>query len=69
MYVSDDEGNDGAEVELQREPKRGKFELDDMNSEEEMDGYGEETDADEVGDLSETVCCICDNGGTVIWYV
>ncbi|KAI5066296.1 hypothetical protein GOP47_0018920 [Adiantum capillus-veneris] len=30
-----------------------------------MDGYGEEAE-DDVGDLAETVCCICDNGGSVI---
>ncbi|KAH7286771.1 hypothetical protein KP509_32G022200 [Ceratopteris richardii] len=55
--------NDGHD---EPERKKGKYdEVDEMNSGEEMDGYGEDED-DDVGDLSETVCCICDNGGTVI---
>eukprot|EP00250_Pteridium_aquilinum_P006808 c16649_g1_i1 orf=128-4696(+) len=66
MYVSDDEDDVCREPELQPDQKRGKFEVDDINSGEEMDGYGVEADTDDVGDLSETVCCICDNGGTVI---
>ena len=48
------------------------------DSEEEMDTFGEDADVDQngngedvdidvdqTGDLSETVCCICDNGGEV----
>lgn len=61
MYVSDDEDEPHGEPEQ----KKGKFEVDDLNGGGEMDGYGEEAE-DDVGDLSETVCCICDNGGTVI---
>ncbi|KAI5066302.1 hypothetical protein GOP47_0018926 [Adiantum capillus-veneris] len=61
VHVSDDEDEGQGEPEQ----KRGKFEVDDLNAGEDMDGYGEEAE-DDVGDLAETVCCICDNGGSVI---
>ncbi|MCO5575510.1 hypothetical protein L7F22_029311 [Adiantum nelumboides] len=61
MYTPDD--NDDGQGEP--EQKKGRFELEDLNAGEEMDGYGDEAE-DDVGDLAETVCCICDNGGSVI---
>lgn len=65
MYVSDDEDNGDIEPEPYQEKKRGKLEVEGLDSGEEMDGFGEETESD-VGDLSETVCCICDDGGAVL---
>ena len=60
MYVSDGED---IEAELHHKDKRSKVEVG-LGSDEEMNGFGEDAD-DEVGDLFETVCCICDNGGEV----
>ena len=60
MYVSDGEDN---EAELDHKDKRSKLEVG-LGSDEEMNGFGEDAD-DDVGDLFETVCCICDNGGEV----
>lgn len=62
MYISDGEDD---EVEFDHKNKRSKTDLSGADFDEEMNGIEDNADVDDVGDLSETVCCICDNGGEV----